>query len=179
LQGLNASRWLVLFIGISFQTSTLASVVLLFTFVARYLSKSRETPITLKLYGALVAGILYVNSHFAANFSTTALIFAMVLMLVFIGKYPLKYRNYYRIRILFLTFFVVLSKAFPDSKLFSRVQTWESGIENFSTDKPDEDDYKLRKQNRHCLRENLGLVQESVQKNFYHSRHPILFMLLL
>jgi cell division protein FtsW len=26
-----------------------------------------------------------------ANFSTTALIFAMVLMLVFIGKYPLKY----------------------------------------------------------------------------------------
>jgi hypothetical protein len=53
-----------LFIGISFQTSTLASVVL-FTFVARYLSKSRETPITLKLYGALVAGILYVNSHFA------------------------------------------------------------------------------------------------------------------
>jgi hypothetical protein len=41
--------------------------------------------------GALVAGILYVNSHFAGYFSTTALIFAMVLMLVFIGKYPLKY----------------------------------------------------------------------------------------
>jgi cell division protein FtsW len=47
------------------QTSTLASVVL-FTFVARYLSKSRETPITLKLhYGSFWFGILYVNSHFA------------------------------------------------------------------------------------------------------------------
>jgi cell division protein FtsW len=26
-----------------------------------------------------------------SNFSTTALIFAMIIMLVFIGKYPLKY----------------------------------------------------------------------------------------
>jgi cell division protein FtsW len=50
IAGANASRWIqVPFIGISFQTSTLASVVL-FTFVARYLSKSRETPITLKLH---------------------------------------------------------------------------------------------------------------------------------
>jgi cell division protein FtsW len=41
-------------------------------------------------------------------------------------------------------FFVLVAKAFPDSRFFSRVTTWES-IENFSTDKPDEDDYQIEK----------------------------------
>jgi cell division protein FtsW len=60
------------------------------------------------------------------------------------------------------------------------VQTWESRIENFSTDKPDEDDYQIEKAKSLLLQGKfMDLVQESVQKNFYHSRHPILFMLLL
>ena len=46
IDGANASRWIQIpFIGITFQTSTLASIVL-YVFVARYLSKTRETPIT-------------------------------------------------------------------------------------------------------------------------------------
>jgi cell division protein FtsW len=36
-------------------------------------------------------------------------------------------------------------QSFSDSRFFSRVTTWESRIENFSTDKPDEDDYQIEK----------------------------------
>jgi cell division protein FtsW len=67
IAGANASRWIqVPFIGISFQTSTLASVVL-FIFVARYLSKTRRT-ITLSLhFGTLVACVYYSDSYFTIS----------------------------------------------------------------------------------------------------------------
>src|SRR3970040_2683319 len=171
IAGANASRWIqVPFIGISFQTSTLASVVL-FIFVARYLSKSRETPITFKasLWELWLPVFFTLILILPANFSTTALIFAMILMLVFIGKYPLKYIGIIiGSGILFLAFFVLLSKAFPDSRLFSRVQTWESRIENFSTDKPDEDDYQIEKAKIAIASGKIyGLGPgKSVQKNF-------------
>jgi cell division protein FtsW len=171
IAGANASRWIqVPFIGISFQTSTLASVVL-FIFVARYLSKSRETPVTFKssLWQLWLPVSFTLILILPANFSTTALIFAMVLMLVFVGKYPLKYIGIIiGSGILFLTFFVLLSKAFPDSRVFSRVQTWESRIENFSTDKPDEDDYQIEKAKIAIASGKIyGLGPgKSVQKNF-------------
>lgn len=171
IAGANASRWIqVPFIGISFQTSTLASVVL-FIFVARYLSKTRETPVTFKasLWELWLPVFLTLILILPANFSTTALIFAMILMLVFVGKYPLKYIGIIiGSGILFLAFFVLLSKAFPDSRLFSRVQTWESRIENFSTDKPDEDDYQIEKAKIAIASGKIyGLGPgKSVQKNF-------------
>jgi cell division protein FtsW len=171
IAGANASRWIqVPFIGISFQTSTLASVVL-FIFVARYLSKSRETPITFKvsLWELWLPVFFTLILILPANFSTTALIFSMILMLVFIGKYPLKYIGMIiGSGILFLTFFVLLSKAFPDAKIFSRVQTWESRIVNFSTDKPDEDDYQIEKAKIAIASGKIyGLGPgKSVQKNF-------------
>ena len=93
IAGANASSWIkVPFIGITFQTSTLASLVL-FIFVARYLSKKREEPITFKnsfweLWLPVFITLIFI---LPANFSTAALIFSMIFMLVFIGKYPLKY----------------------------------------------------------------------------------------
>jgi cell division protein FtsW len=42
-----------------------------------------------------------------------------------------------------LLFFVLVAKV--PILAFSRVTTWESRIENFSTDKPDEDDYQIEK----------------------------------
>jgi len=171
IAGANASRWIqVPFIGISFQTSTLASVVL-FIFVARYLSKTREEPLTFKssLWELWLPVFVTLILILPANFSTTALIFAMILMLVFIGKYPLKYIGaIVGSGILFLAFFVLVAKAFPDSRFFSRVTTWESRIENFSTDKPDEDDYQIEKAKIAIASGKIyGLGPgKSVQKNF-------------
>jgi cell division protein FtsW len=171
IAGANASRWIkVPFIGITFQTSTLAFVVLM-VFVARYLSKKNETPITfqsslLQLWAPVFITLMFI---LPANFSTTALIFSMVLMLTFVGKYPLKYIGFViGSGIVFLMFFVLLSKAFPDSRFFSRVGTWTSRIENFTTDKPDEDDYQIEKAKIAIASGGIyGLGPgKSVQKNF-------------
>ena len=147
IAGANASRWIkVPFIGITFQTSTFAFVVLMI-FVARYLSKKSEEPITLKssLLELWLPVFITLAFILPANFSTTALIFAMVLMLTFVGNYPVKYiALIVGSGIVFLLFFVLLSKAFPDSKFFNRVGTWTSRIENYTSNKPGEDDYQIK-----------------------------------
>ena len=169
--GANASRWLQIpFVGISFQPSAFA-VLVLFVFVARYLSKTRDKAIDFleslkELWLPVFITLIFI---LPSNFSTTALIFSMILMLVFIGKYPMKYiAIIVGTGILFLAFFILLSKAFPDSRFFSRVHTWESRIENFSTDKPDEDDYQIEKAKIAIASGQLyGLGPgKSVQKNF-------------
>jgi cell division protein FtsW len=148
IAGANASRWIqVPFIGISFQTSTLAAIVLLI-FVARYLSKKREEEVTfqaslLELWLPVFVTLMFI---LPSNFSTAALIFSMILMLTFVGKYPLKYLGaIIGFGVATLLLFILLAKAFPDSHFFSRVNTWESRIENFSTNKPGEDDYQIEK----------------------------------
>jgi len=171
IAGANASRWIQIpFVGLSFQTSTLAAIIL-FIFVARYLSKTRETPITFQsslweLWTPVFITLMFI---LPANFSTTALIFAMVLMLVFIGRYPLKYIFFIiGLGVTFLTFFVLIGKAFPESKFFSRVGTWGSRIENFTSNKADEDDYQIEKAKIAIASGQIyGLGPgKSVQKNF-------------
>ncbi|NRS87446.1 cell division protein FtsW [Flavobacterium sp. 7E] len=171
IAGANASRWIQIpFVGITFQTSTLASLVL-FIFVARYLSKKRDEPIDFKeslkeLWFPVAVTLVMI---LPANFSTTALIFSMVIMLVFIGKYPIKYISFIiGSGIVALAFFVLIGKAFPDSRFFSRVSTWSSRIENFTTDKPDEDDYQIEKAKIAIASGKIyGLGPgKSVQKNF-------------
>ena len=148
IEGANASRWIqVPFIGISFQTSTLASLVLLI-FVARYLSKNDDEPESFKssVLNLWIPVFITLGLILPANFSTTALIFSMIIMLTFVGKYPLKYLGFIiGLAIVSLVLFILLSKVFPDSKLFSRRSTWESRIESFTTNKPGEDDYQIEK----------------------------------
>jgi cell division protein FtsW len=148
IAGANASRWIqVPFIGITFQTSTLATLVLLI-FVARYLSKKREEEASFQTSLIELWMPVFVTLAFIlpSNFSTAALIFSMVLMLTFVGRYPLKYLGFIiGAGIAALALFVLLAKAFPDSNFFSRVDTWSSRIENFRTNKPGEDDYQIEK----------------------------------
>ncbi|WP_310595419.1 FtsW/RodA/SpoVE family cell cycle protein [Flavobacterium sp.] len=169
--GANASRWLqVPFIGISFQTSSIAAIIL-YIYVARYLSKTRETPITFKLsiIELWVPVFITLALILPANFSTTALMFAMVVMVAFIGKYPLKYIGFIiGMAIAGLLLFFFIAKTFPDSKFFNRVGTWSSRIENFRSDKPGEDDYQIEKAKIAIASGNLyGLGPgKSVQRHF-------------
>ena len=103
-----------------------------------------------------------------ANFSTAALIFSMVIMLVFIGKYPLKYIGVILgAGAIGLLFFVIVAITFPDA-FPNRVDTWIARIDNFATDKPDEDDYQIEKAKIAIASGGLyGLGPgKSVQKNF-------------
>jgi cell division protein FtsW len=92
----------------------------------------------------------------------------MVLMLVFIGKYPLKYIGIIvGAGIIGLTFFILVAKKFPDA-FPNRVDTWIARIDNFTTDKPDEDDYQIEKAKIAIASGGIyGLGPgKSVQKNF-------------
>jgi cell division protein FtsW len=132
--GANASRWIrIPFVGVGFQTSTLAGLVLM-VFVARYLARNKEKEIIFKesLLQLWLPVSLVLILILPANFSTTAIIFAMILVIVFIGGYPLKYISFILgAGILALTFFILIAKAFPDA-MPNRVQTWQNRIESFS-----------------------------------------------
>lgn len=168
--GANASRWInIPFVGIGFQTSTLAFMVLM-VYVARYLAKIEDKAVTFKesflelwlpVFGVLILIL-------PANFSTTALIFTMVCMVVYIGYYPIKYLLFIiGLGVLVLTFFILVAKAFPDA-MPNRVKTWEKRIERFTSDTEDEDVYQIEKAKIAIASGGMiGLGPgKSVQKNF-------------
>ncbi|EIJ39030.1 bacterial cell division membrane protein [Galbibacter orientalis DSM 19592] len=145
--GANASRWIqVPYVGITFQTSTFASIVLLIH-VARYLSKIKDKAVTFKetIIPLWAPVFIVLALILPANFSTTAIIFLMVLVLCFIGGYPWKYlMGIVGAGLLSLTMFILTAKAFP-GLLPNRVDTWISRIESF-TDKGDtEADYQIER----------------------------------
>ena len=170
IDGANASRWIsVPFVGISFQTSNLASVVLMI-YVARYLTKVKHQKVTftesaLPLWTPV---FLVIALILPANFSTAAIIFTMVLMLCFLGGYPIKYLlGIIGTGLLILTLFVLSAKAFP-GMFPNRVDTWSSRIESFADGRDTEADYQIE---RAKIAIATGGVMgkgagKSIQKNF-------------
>ena len=144
--GTYASRWISIpFIGVGFQTSTLAGLVLM-VYTSRYLAKNKDLKIVFKesLIELWLPVALILILILPANFSTTAIIFSMILILAFIGGYPIKYIGYIiGAGILSLTLFILIAKAFPDS-MPNRVNTWGSRIENFSNSEGQES-YQVEK----------------------------------
>jgi len=170
IDGANASRWIQIpFVGVTFQTSSLASIVLMI-YVARYLAKIEDKPVTFKssFFELWVPVFIILALILPANFSTAALIFSMVCMLVFIGRYPLRYLGMIiGIGVSMLVLFVLFAKAFPDA-LPNRVDTWLGRIERFTSDEPNEDDYQIEKAKIAIATGGIYGVGpgKSVQKNF-------------
>jgi cell division protein FtsW len=165
--GANASRWIRIG-GIGFQTSTLAGLVLM-VYVARYLAKNKENKINFKesLWQLWLPVSVILILILPANFSTTAIIFTMILIVAFIGGYPLKYIGFILgAGIIALAFFILIAKAFPDA-MPNRVQTWQSRIESFSNEGGKEA-YQVEKAKIAIATGGpLGLGPgKSVQKNF-------------
>ncbi|MEC7454091.1 MAG: FtsW/RodA/SpoVE family cell cycle protein, partial [Bacteroidota bacterium] len=120
-------------LGLSFQTSTLASVVLM-VYVARYLSVNKE--ININFWRSLVVlwlpVMLIIATILPANLSTAALIGILVFVLAFIGGYPKKYLLLMiGTAVLFLSLFIMTAKAYPDT-FPNRVDTWISRIDSFT-----------------------------------------------
>lgn len=170
IDGANASRWIrIPFVGITFQTSNLAAVVLMI-YIARYLGKIREKKISFKesILPLWTPVFLIIMLILPANFSTAAILFFMVLVLCFLGGYPMKYlAGIVGAGILTLTLFVLTAKAVPD--LFpNRVDTWISRVESFWDPADTEGDYQIEKAKIAIA--NGGIVGngagKSVMKNF-------------
>ncbi len=170
IDGSNTSRWIQIpVIGVTFQSSTLASVVLMI-YVARYLTKIAEKTVTFKetILPLWMPVFLVLILILPANFSTTAIIFTMVMILVFLGGYPLKYIGIIiGAGLLVLSLFVLTAKAFP-GLLPNRVDTWTSRIVNFADGKDSEADYQIEKAKIAIARGGIvGVgIGKSVQRNF-------------
>ncbi len=145
--GANASRWIQIpFVGVGFQTSTLAGLVLM-VYVARYLARKKEQVIDFReslIQLWLPVGIILILI-LPANFSTTAILFTMILLVVFIGGYPLKYIGYVLgMGFVGLSLFILVAKAFPEA-MPNRVSTWESRIEGFFNKSEGVENYQVEK----------------------------------
>jgi cell division protein FtsW len=168
--GIMAARWIsVPFTSFKFQTSTLAGVILML-YVARYFAKNKDHKIDFKesiipLWLPVIAVIGFI---FPANFSTAAILFSMVVMMAFLGNYPIKYLVLIGITGITLVFLFILTvKAFPESFKNSRVQTWLNRIESYS-DKDSKENYQSFKAQVAIYS---GGIQgkgpgKSIQKNF-------------
>ncbi len=147
IDGANASRWIrIPFVGVTFQTSTLAAVVLM-TYVARYLSKIKDKTVSFKetIVPLWIPVFLVLALILPANFSTTAIVLIMLVVLVFIGGYPLKYLAVILgIGLVLFSLFVLSVKAFP-TVFPNRVDTWMSRIDNFLDGQDTEADYQIEK----------------------------------
>lgn len=170
IDGANASRWIQIpIVGMSFQTSTLASVVLM-VYVARYMSKIKDKDITFKssILPLWMPVFLVLILILPANFSTAAIMFVMVAMLVFIGGYPIKYLLVILgSGVIALALFILIAKAFPDA-MPNRVDTWMSRLDSFTNGEDSEADYQIEKAKIAIASGGIQGVGpgKSIQKNF-------------
>ena len=147
IDGANASRWLnIPVIGMSFQTSTLAMVVLL-AYAADYFANKKDENIrfTESFLPFWIPVLLVVGLILPANLSTAVLILFMVTVVAFLGGYPLKYlAALLGAAVLFLTLFILLAKAYPEA-FPNRVDTWMSRVESFTGQGDDNKDYQIER----------------------------------
>ncbi len=147
IEGANASRWIQLpFVGISFQPSTFALVVLMI-YVASYLAENYEKKLTFSetLLPLWLPVLVIVGLIVPSNLSTAVLVAASVGILAFIGRHPIKnLLTVALIGIVTMAFFLLLAKAFPDA-FPNRVDTWISRIESFAGGADEKEGYQIER----------------------------------
>ena len=166
----NTNRWIKIpFIGFTFQPSTLAGVILM-VYVSRYLAKIKDIDVRFSqtILPLWIPTLLILLLILPANFSTTAIIFSMVVLLCFVGGYPIKHLlGIVLSGILVLSIFILTIKAYPG--IFpNRVDTWKSRIENFVNKENTTENYQIEKAKIAIATGGVrGLGPgKSVQKNF-------------
>ena len=170
IAGANANRWIrIPIVGLSFQTSTLASIVLL-AYVAHLMSKENPKLYRLKtsILPLWLPVILVTLLILPANLSTAAVLFFMVLILVFLGGYPIKYlMGMLGVGLFMALMFVLLAKAYPDW-FPNRIDTWINRIENFVSADDKVGNYQIERAKTAIATGGLlGLgAGKSVMKNF-------------
>jgi len=129
----DASRWLVIpVINQTFQTSDLAKLALIM-YLARILYKKQTDLNDFKsVFMYLMLPVLLVCGFiFPANFSTAAMLFTTSMIIMFIGRVPIKY-ILSLIGILLATLLLALTVASAKPDLLPRLGTWVSRIETFT-----------------------------------------------
>ncbi|MDG1331119.1 MAG: FtsW/RodA/SpoVE family cell cycle protein [Crocinitomicaceae bacterium] len=137
-EGVNqANRWVkVPFIGLTFQASDFARLALI-VYVSRLLVKKKDMLANWKegFLPVILPVIIICGLIVKDNFSTAAILFAVSLALLFLGRVPFS-----RIGaligggVLALTLLILVQKAAPELKLLPRLTTWENRLFNHVED---------------------------------------------
>lgn len=129
----DAGRWIrIPFVGLTFQSSDFAKLALLL-YLSRTLVKKKELLNDWKegFWPVMWPVLLICGLIVKDNFSTAALLFAISLTVMFLGKVPIS-----KILVtlgggaVLLTLVVLLHKAAPALNLLPRLETWENRIFN-------------------------------------------------
>jgi cell division protein FtsW len=133
-----ASRWLAVpGLGITFQTSDLAKVVVL-VYLARVLSKRHDEPWNFRdvmLQLALPIGVIC-GLILPANFSTAALLGLTCMVLLFIGRVPFKFiSGLVLMGVGAFALMLAVAKVRPDLAP-DRLVTWQARFERWAADDP-------------------------------------------
>jgi cell division protein FtsW len=138
-----ATRWLVIpGTGISLQTSDVAKVALVI-YLARTLAKYQDKLTDFMLVTkylilpvAMICGLIMPE-----NLSTAMMLFGISILIMFIGRVPVKFLlAYIGAGVVGVVLFALVLSAFTES---NRVQVWKNRIENFISGKEDPDgDYQ-------------------------------------
>ena len=129
----DAGRWIrVPFINLTFQSSDFAKLALIL-YLSRLLEVKKNKlddwkegvfPVFLPVF--VICGLIVKD-----NFSTAAMLFAICIVLMYIGKVPIKKIALILMGIFLVGFFTILiHKAFPSANLLPRYQTWENRFIN-------------------------------------------------
>lgn len=128
----NASRWLMIpVINQSFQTSDFAKLALIL-FTARSLALKRTDLSNFKegFLKIILPAIIVCGLILPANFSTAAVLFTCVLMLMFMAGVPFKFlASIIPVGLIGIAFIVLIAQAKPD--LFPRYETWKARVERY------------------------------------------------
>nr|WP_235043208.1 FtsW/RodA/SpoVE family cell cycle protein [Blattabacterium sp. (Blatta orientalis)] len=146
LDGVNASRWLhIPIINISFQTSSIAGLVL-FIYCARYLAQKKKERMNLihSFFPLICPIFLIIGLIFPANGSTAILVFISVLIILFIGGYPFTgVIGILLMGIIAAGIYIYSVIKWGDKNPMNRVYTWKNRIENF-LDHDSEESYQMK-----------------------------------
>lgn len=129
-----ASRWMEIpGLGVTFQTSDLAKVVLI-AYVARVIGRHGGDPWTLRdvmmklmLPMGVVCGLIL-----PANFSTAALLFTVCLLVMFIGRVPIRHMVLI-VLVAAAAFALLLLLAKTSPGLLPRLDTWNARLAGFGS----------------------------------------------
>lgn len=168
--GANASRWISIpGTFISIQPSSFGWIAIIM-YVSLFLSRYKEPTYSFKtsVFLLWIPVALLLAPIFPSNLSTTLVILFMIVLLLAIGRYPMKYFGKVSIIMTILgLFIVILALSIPDA-LPSRFSTWKARIERFNTDDKNADTYQIDNAKIAIAKgEVFGVGPgKSVQKNF-------------
>lgn len=129
----DAGRWIrIPFVGLTFQSSDFAKLTLLI-YVSRLLVKKKDQLNSWKegFWPVITPIIIMCGLIVKDNFSTAAILFAISLSLLFLGRVPLS-KIFLVIGggVVLLGLVIGLHKAAPDLNILPRYETWENRILN-------------------------------------------------